>query len=72
MSEEERRSSLASTTRGGQPHGEIQVPTSGPVEVHEQPLPSFEVNTIDNLAQPTSCILILLVGESFAWRSGEG
>jgi hypothetical protein len=72
MSEEECRSSLASTTRGGQPQGEIQVPTSGPVEVHEQPLPSFEVNTIDNLAQPTSCILILLVGESFCMEVGRG
>jgi hypothetical protein len=32
---------------------------------HEQPLPSIEPDTIDNLAQPTTCSLILLAGGSF-------
>jgi hypothetical protein len=38
---------------------------SGLIEGHERPLPSIELDTIDNLAQPTSCNLILLVGGSF-------
>jgi hypothetical protein len=57
MSDEECRSSLASTARGGQPHGEPQG--------HEQPLPSIELDMIDNLAQPITCNLILLVRGSF-------
>jgi hypothetical protein len=57
MSDEEHRSSLASTAGGGRPQGEPQG--------HEQPLPSIELDTIDNLAQPTSCSLILLVRGSF-------
>jgi hypothetical protein len=61
MSEEEHRSSLASTTRGRRPQGEIHVPPSGPVKANEQPLPSFKADMIDNLAQPTTCNLILLV-----------
>jgi hypothetical protein len=35
------------------------------IEGHEQPLPSIEPDMIDNLAQPTACNLILLVGGSF-------
>jgi hypothetical protein len=35
------------------------------IEGHEQPLPSIEPDMIDNLAQPTTCNLILLVGGSF-------
>jgi hypothetical protein len=65
MSKEEHKSSIASTTEGGRPQGELQVPASGPVEGHEEPLPSFELNTIDNLAQPSLCNLVLLVGGSF-------
>jgi hypothetical protein len=42
MSDEERRSSLASTAGGGRSQGEPQG--------HEQPLPSIEPDTIDNLA----------------------
>jgi hypothetical protein len=45
--------------------GEHQVPASGLVVVHEQHLPSIELDTIDNLAQPIACNLILLVGGSF-------
>jgi hypothetical protein len=45
MSNEERRSSLASTEAGGGP--------------------SIEPETIDNLVQPTTCNLILLIGGSF-------
>jgi hypothetical protein len=53
MSDEERRSSLASTTvGGGRPHEDLQAPASGP---------SIEPDTIDNLAQPTACNLMLLV-----------
>jgi hypothetical protein len=72
MSEEERRSSLNSTAGGGRPQGEILVPTSGPVEGYEQPLPSFKPDTIDNLALPTACNLILLVGGSFQMEVGRG
>jgi hypothetical protein len=57
MSDKERRSRLASTARGGRPLGEPQG--------HEQLLLSIEPDMIDNLAQPTSCILILLVRGSF-------
>jgi hypothetical protein len=64
-SDEERRSSLAFTAGGGRPQGELHVPASGLIEGHEQPLPSIEPDTIDNLAQPTSCILILLVRGRF-------
>jgi hypothetical protein len=45
ISDEEHRSSLASTAAGG-----------GPL---------IELDMIDNLTQPTACILILLVGRSF-------
>jgi hypothetical protein len=65
MSEKEHRSSLASTAGGGWPQGEIQVPASRPADGHEQPLPSFELDTIDNLAQPIACSHILLIGGSF-------
>jgi hypothetical protein len=50
MSEEERRSSFASVAGGGLPQEELQVPASRLVEGHEQPLPSIELDTIDNLA----------------------
>jgi hypothetical protein len=50
MSDEERRSSFASTIAGEGPQGEHQVPASGLVEGHEQTLPSIESDTIDNLA----------------------
>jgi hypothetical protein len=57
MSDEERRSSLASTAAGGgRPHEDLETPASGP---------SIEPDTIDNLAQPTACSLMLLVGGSF-------
>jgi hypothetical protein len=60
MSDKEHRSSFASTATGGRPQGEKQAPASGLVDGHEQPLPSTELDTIDNLAQPTACSLILL------------
>jgi hypothetical protein len=72
MSEEECRSSLASTARGRRPQGEIHVPASGLVEAHEQPLSSFEADTIDNLAQPTTCSLILLIRGSFRMEVKRG
>jgi hypothetical protein len=52
MTEEECRSSLVSIAGGGRPPGELQVPAPGPVEGHEEPLPLFKPDTIDNLAQP--------------------
>jgi hypothetical protein len=61
ISEEDHRSSLASTAWGGRPLGELRVPAYRPVEGHEQPLPSLESDTIDNLSQPTTCSLIFLV-----------
>jgi hypothetical protein len=63
MSDKERRSSLASTARGGWPQVELQVQASRLVE--GQPLPSIAPDTVDTLAQPTTCNLILLVGGSF-------
>jgi hypothetical protein len=72
MSDGERRSSFASTGMAGQPQGEHQAPASGLVEGHEQPLPSIEPDTIDNMAQPTSCSLILLVGGIFRMEVGRG
>jgi hypothetical protein len=65
MSEEENRRNLASTTGGGRPQGELQVAVSGPVEGHEQSLPSFLLDTIDNLAQPAACSLVVMIGGSF-------
>jgi hypothetical protein len=50
----------------------IQLPVSGPIEGHKQPLPSFESDMIDNLAQPTACNLILLVRGSFRMEVGRG
>jgi hypothetical protein len=53
MSDEEHRSSLASTATGGGPS-------------------SIEPVMIDNLAQPTTCSLILLVRGSFQMEVGRG
>jgi hypothetical protein len=53
MSDEERRSSLASIVAGG---GRS----------------SIEPDTIDNLAQPTACNLILLIRESFRMEVRRG
>jgi hypothetical protein len=50
MSDEEHRSSFASTVAAGRPQGEHQAPASVLVEGHEQPLPSIEPDMIDNLA----------------------
>jgi hypothetical protein len=72
MSDEERRSSFASTSAGGQPQGEYQVPVSRLIEGHEQPLPSIESDTIDNLTLPTACNLILLVRRSFRMKVERG
>jgi hypothetical protein len=52
--------------------GELQVLASGPVEDHEQSLPSIEPDTIDNLAHPTACNLILLVRGSFRMEVRRG
>jgi hypothetical protein len=72
MSDEEHRSSIASIVMGGQPQGEHQVPASGLIEGHEQPLPSIESDTIDNLSQPATCNLILLVGGRFRMEVRRG
>jgi hypothetical protein len=64
MSDEERWRSLASTTAGGErPHEDLQSPASGP---------SIESDMIDNLVQPTTCNLMLLVGESFRMEVRRG
>jgi hypothetical protein len=44
---------------------ELQVATSGLVEGHKKSLPSIMPDTIDNLAQPTTYNIILLVEGSF-------
>jgi hypothetical protein len=63
MSDEERRSSLACmAVGGGRPHEDLHAPTSGP---------SIEPDTIDNLAQPIACSLMLLV-RSYRMEVGEG
>jgi hypothetical protein len=62
MSDKECMSSFASIATVGRPQGEHQTPAYGLIEGHEQPLTSIEPNTIDNLAKPTTCNLILLVG----------
>jgi hypothetical protein len=72
MSDEERRSSLASTAVGGRPQGEHQALASRLIEDHEQPLSSMEPDTIDNLTQPTTCNPILLIGGSFRMEVGGG
>jgi hypothetical protein len=72
MSDEERRSSFASIACGGWPQGELQVPASGLIEGHEQPPPSIESDMIDNLAQPTTCNIILLIGGSFRMEVRRG
>jgi hypothetical protein len=72
MSDEEHRSSFASTAMGGRPQGEHQAPASGLIEGHKQPLPSIELGRIDKLAQPTTCGLILLVRGSFQKEVGTG
>jgi hypothetical protein len=72
MSDEERRSSFASTAVDGQPQVEHQVPVSRLVERHEQPLPSIEPDMIDNLAEPKTCNIILLVGGSFRMEVRRG
>jgi hypothetical protein len=64
MSDEEHRSSLASTAvGGGGPHEDLQAPASRP---------SIEPDMIDNLAQPTANNLMLLVGGSFRMEDGRG
>jgi hypothetical protein len=70
MSDEERRSIFASTTVVGWPQGEHQALASRLIESHKQPLPSIDPDTIDNLARPTACNLILLVRGSF-WMEVE-
>jgi hypothetical protein len=63
MSDEQCRSSLASTTAGGgRPQEDLQAPAFGP---------SIKLNMIDNLAQPIACNLILLIGGSFRMEVGR-
>jgi hypothetical protein len=72
MNDEEHKSSLASTSGDGRPQEEHQVPASGLIKGHEQPLLSIAPDTIDNVAQPTACSLILLVGGSIRMEGGRG
>jgi hypothetical protein len=77
MSEEERRSSLASIAatpmnteptdqvpESGQPQ-RLEVATSRPVGVREPPQPSLQLDTIDKLAHPIACSLVVLVGGGY-------
>jgi hypothetical protein len=41
--------------------GGLEVAAFGPVEGHEEPQPSLEPDTIDNLAHPTTCNLVIMV-----------
>jgi hypothetical protein len=66
MSDEEHRSSLASTAGrggGGRPLEDLQAPASRP---------SIEQGTKDNLSQPIACNLMLLVGGSFRMEVERG
>jgi hypothetical protein len=79
MSEEERRTSLASTAvapittepidqvlaNGERPLGELQVGAS-------EPLTLLEPDMIDNLAQPTTCNLVEMVKRSYRMEVGKG
>jgi hypothetical protein len=63
MSDEERRSSLASVVAGGGwPHEDLQAPASKP---------SIEPDTMHNLAQSTACSLMLMVGGNFQMEVGR-
>jgi hypothetical protein len=42
------------------------------VEGHEQSVPLLESDMIDNLAQPTTCILVVMVGGSYRMEVGKG
>jgi hypothetical protein len=72
MSDEECRSSFASIVAGGRQQGEHQALAYGLIEGHEQPLPSIELNMIDNLAQPTTSNLFVLVRGSFQMELRRG
>jgi hypothetical protein len=76
MSEELLKSSLGSTaltpiTIELMPD---QVPAGSgrPVEGHEQPMNSFEPDTIDNLAQPTTSILVVIIRGRFQMKVEKG
>jgi hypothetical protein len=66
MSEKEHRSNLASIARGGRPQGELSVATSPPLHS------SLELDMIDNLAKPTICILVVMIGGKFQMEIGKG
>jgi hypothetical protein len=66
MSKEECMSSLASTTGGRRQQGEPHVEASPPLHS------SLESDTIDNLAQPITCNLIIMIGGSFSMEIGIG
>jgi hypothetical protein len=57
MSDEQRRSSFASTAMAGRPQGEHQALASGLVEGHEQPVPSIEPDTIDHWLSQQHAVL---------------
>jgi hypothetical protein len=42
------------------------------VEGHEQPLASLGLDTIDNLAQPIACSLVVMIEGSFQMEVGKG
>jgi hypothetical protein len=72
ISDELHMSSFTSIAVGRRPQGDHQVPASRLIEGYEQPLPSIESDTIDNLAQRIACSLILLVGWCFQMEVGKG
>jgi hypothetical protein len=72
MSDEEHMSSFAPIAMARRPQREHQAPASGLIEGYEKPLPSIELDTIDNLAQLISFSLILLVEGSFRMEVERG
>jgi hypothetical protein len=50
----------------------LEVATFGPVGIEEPPRPSLELNTIDTLAHPTTCNLIVLIGGGYQMEVRKG
>jgi hypothetical protein len=74
MSEEERRSSFASTAAalGSEWPPRLEVATGPPIGVQEPTQHSLELDTIDNLAHPTTCSLVVVVRANYLMEIGKG
>jgi hypothetical protein len=50
----------------------LKVPVVDTVEIKDQPHPSLESDTIENLAHPTTCNLIVLIGGGYRMKVERG